>query len=172
MHELGDELPTRFRIFSAGMNETSKGPVLFDKEAAAMVMGQYAKEGVDIMIDLEHQSLDADDRSRPDAPDARGWLKLNVTSEGELWAESVTWTADGKERVLGKKQRYISPVVATDKNDRARYILNVALVAAPATHNAQALIAASKHTSGLSRKVAARLSAAKYLAKVKNSHGS
>jgi phage I-like protein len=147
--------------------------VLFDAQAARDVMQAFKRDGVDMMIDLEHQSLDAGDESRADASDARGWVQLTVRN-GELWAVGVTWTVDGARRLKEKTQRYISPVVACDQEtDRAKFVFNLALCAAPATHGAQALIAASRNLNQSQDKFAARVRAAKLVAKVKKArHGS
>jgi hypothetical protein len=136
-------LPTEFRIFAAGENDSTKGPALFDEAAAAAVMAEYQKQGVDLMIDLEHESID-ETPVRADSKDARGWFKLEVRN-GELWAVDVRWTPDGERRLRERTQRYISPVfLRTKKEKRVVYVLNVALCAMPATHNAPALVAASK----------------------------
>jgi phage I-like protein len=137
-------MPREFRIFAAGVNESTKGPAIFDEKAAEAVMAAYAREGVDLMIDLEHHALDADARARADAPDARGWFKLEVRS-GELWAVDVSWTPDGERRLSERTQRYISPAFEYDKTTgRVMRLLNVALVAMPATYSALPLVAASK----------------------------
>jgi phage I-like protein len=141
----GDE-PAEFRIFKRGVNETTKGPVVFDAAAAASVMAAYTAHGVDLMIDLAHQSIgdSAELReAREDAGDARGWFRLALRN-GELWAVDVRWTPDGARRLRERTQRYISPCVYTDKDDRAVEIVNVALCAMPATIGARPLVAASK----------------------------
>lgn len=139
------ELPTEIRLFARGVNQTEKGPFLFDEEAARRVMAHYLARGVDVMFDLDHRSTD------PDAPnydgDARGWGKLEVRN-GELWATGVTWTADGAARLTEKRQRYVSPYLGweelPDGQRRIVEIVNVAICANPATHDAPALVAASK----------------------------
>jgi hypothetical protein len=150
----GDPLPTEFRIFAAGWNETTKGRALFDAEAAASVMAAYTAHGVDLVIDLNHDSLDRNALAmRADASDARGWFKLELRA-GELWAVDVRWTPDGERRLREKTQRYISPAFAESKHlgmpddARPRKLANAALCAAPATHNAPALVAASASAVG------------------------
>lgn len=141
--ELPPEAPTEFRIFRAGVNATTKGDTLFDQKAAEFVMSAYLAEAHDLMIDLEHHALGTDDRSRPDAADARGWFKLELRM-GELWAVNVSWTPDGVRRLSERTQRYISPAFLQDRETkRATKLLNVALVAMPATFSAQPLVAAS-----------------------------
>lgn len=140
----GDEPPKAFRLFKAGENETTKGVFLFDSKAAELVMAA-AKErgGVEYSIDLEHLSLDPDSRNFD--PDARGWFKLEVR-DGELWAVNVRWTPDGVRRLSEKTQRYVSPAFMADEEGRVTEILNVALVAMPATHGTPALVAANRRT--------------------------
>ena len=142
-----DTLPTEFRIFKRGVNEATKGPVTFDDASAASVLDFYRAEGVDVMIDLEHDSLsDACRIARADAGDAMGWCQIEVR-DGALWAVNVRWNAEGSARLLAKKQRYISPAFVTEAVDgaeRVTRLLNVALVAMPATYGAEPLVAASK----------------------------
>lgn len=137
------ELPTEFRLFVAGANDTEKGALLFDDVAAESVMAAAARWGIDFAIDLEHQMLD-EPGPDPTARDARGWFNLQLRADGSLWAVNVRWTDDGAARLLQGRQRYISPAADYDpKTGRIVSILNVALVAMPATRNAPALIAAS-----------------------------
>jgi phage I-like protein len=136
-------LPTSFRIFQPGWNDTTKGRFLFDSAAATSVMQAYRKWGIDLCVDLEHQSLD-EAGSDPSARDARGWFKLELKSDGSLWASDVRWTPDGAARLQQKRQRYISPAFDCDpQSKRVTQIINAALVAMPATHNTPALVAAS-----------------------------
>lgn len=138
-------LPSEFRIFKAGLNDTSKGKVLFDAVAAQAVMASYAQHGVELMIDLNHDSLEELPAAmRSDASDARGWFALELRG-GELWATNVRWTPDGEERLRSRKQRYISPAFTHDTltNGQLRplALINAALCAMPATHNATPLVA-------------------------------
>lgn len=136
-------LPTEFRLFQKGWNDTEKGRLLFDDAAAKSVMAAYKAWGVDLMIDLEHQSLD-DKGADPTARDARGWCRLELRSDGSLWACDVKWTSDGAERLQEKRQRYVSPACDVDpKTKRVLKMINVAITAIPATHNTPALVAAS-----------------------------
>ncbi len=140
-----DEPPAAFRLFHAGVNTTTKGNFLFDDAAAESVMREYKAHGVDLMIDLNHDSMDQKVRAvRADASDARGWCALEVRPGPELWACNVQWTPDGAERLRSKKQRYVSPVFADDpKTGRVLFLVNIALCAMPATDHAAPLVAAS-----------------------------
>lgn len=136
--------PSEFRLFTAGWNDTEHGPFLFDDVAAKSVMAAHEKWGVDLMIDLEHQALEVGAPSEPTARDARGWFRLELRPDGSLWATGVTWTPDGMQRLAEKRQRYVSPAFGVDTDtSRITSIINVALVAIPATHETPALVAAS-----------------------------
>lgn len=140
-----DPLPVEFRLFHAGVNESAKGPALFDELAAADVMADFARSGVDQIIDLEHDSLSPETRMlRADAADARGHYRLEVRPGPELWAVGVRWNDDGAERIRSKRQRYTSPAFyLNSKTGRVLRVRNVALVSMPATFGAEPLIAAS-----------------------------
>lgn len=141
----GEAPPTEFRLFKAGENETTQGTFIFDAEAASAVMAAAAqRDGVDYPIDLEHLSLESTD-SRGFDPDARGWFCLAVRN-GELWAVNVRWTPDGQRRLSERTQRYVSPAFTVDDEDRVTEIVNVALVAMPATHGTPALVAANRRS--------------------------
>jgi hypothetical protein len=139
------EPPTAFRLFKRGWNDTEKGRFLFDDKAARAVMAAHEAWGVDVMIDLEHQSLNTPDGAAdPTARDARGWAKLELRN-GDLWMVGATWTPDGAQRLQQKRQRYVSPAFEDDpKTKRIVKIVNVAITALPATHQTPALVAASR----------------------------
>lgn len=139
--------PSEFRLFKAGVNETDKGSFVFDRAAANRVMSMYRQRGVDMAIDLEHLSLDP--KALHYNPDAMGWFGLEDRN-GELWAVNVRWNDEGMRRLNAKTQRYISPAFLDDGADRIDRVFNIALVAQPATHQTQPLIAASQSFKELS----------------------
>jgi len=112
-------------------------------------MEAYRRQGVDLPIDLEHDSLDDEVRKhRADASDARGWFQLELRADGSLWAVNVKWTPDGSQRLANRTQRYISPAFTVDEAGRIVELINVAICAMPATHDAQALVAATQRQRG------------------------
>jgi phage I-like protein len=154
--DAGDTPPSEFRIFKAGVNECPRahgvagtdGAFQFTARSAELIMAEFARCGVDMMIDLEHEALDKE-AVRADSRDARGWFGLEVRA-GELWAVNVRWTDDGARRLTSKTQRYISPAFAADTGTREIVDLtNCALVARPAMHGAPALVAASRDRAPL-----------------------
>jgi hypothetical protein len=147
--EPGQPLPTEFRIFRKGENPSTKGAVMFDDRAAELCMAAAAKWGNDYAIDLEHYSLRPRmvDPMSTDA-DARGYFRPEMR-DGELWATGVTWTEDGQQRLRGRRQRYMSPAFYTQETDetsgmpRVTELLNVGLVAQPASDQIDALVASA-----------------------------
>ena len=138
----GDEPPTEFQVFSSGWVSSRKGKVLFDATAAAATIKEYQTHGVDLMIDLEHLSLDV--WGPHFDPDARGWCRLELR-DGALWAVGVTWTEDGERRLRKKTQRYISPAFRVDPDTkRVTELVNIAITALPATDNLEPLVAATR----------------------------
>jgi phage I-like protein len=146
--ETDDRLPTEFRIFRRGQNPSQRGVALFDDKAAAEVMRRYREWGVDLIIDLQHDSIDPEVRKhRADAADARGHFKLEVRN-GELWAVDVRWSEDGARRLRSKTQRYTSPAFYDDAEGRVMQLVNVGLVSMPATNGNAPLVAASYQYQG------------------------
>jgi hypothetical protein len=132
-------LPVAFRLFRAGLNSTSQGPVLVDDAALADVMSSYTKRGVDCMIDLQHASVTRSPRI-PNGADARGYGRLESVG-GELWLTGVRWSPDGEARLRSLRQRYPSPVVFINrKTRRLMQVINVALVSDPGTDHAVPLM--------------------------------
>lgn len=139
-------LPTQFRLFRVGQNTSTKGTVVFDAKSAKAIMAEYAKHGADMMLDLEHLSINRDSPNYK--PDAMAWFKLGLRN-GELWATDVRYSPEGAERLISKKQRYISPYFLVEKaSKRVVSLINAALTALPATDAPMALVAASQ-THGL-----------------------
>ena len=152
----GGALPTEFRIFKAGINATAKGDFDYDDAARATMLAAAQQRGaVRFMIDLEHDSLHPERRAqRADAGDARGWFSLDFRPDGSLWAVNVQWTPDGARRLIEKTQAYISPAfkhVIDDGAFRPLELVNAALCAVPAMHDAPALVAASRLDMGPTR---------------------
>lgn len=137
------EPPTEFRLFKYGVNQTSKGELLFDEEAAKLVMEDYARRGaLDLPIDYGHDML------KPNGPterhEAAAWFKPIVRRDDngnpEAWVTSASWVPDGADKVRNRKYRYFSPAVNTD-GKRITRIINVALTNLPAMYGINPLMA-------------------------------
>jgi phage I-like protein len=129
--------PSEFRLAAFGPNETTKGTFVLTPENAAAIVAQ---KRTDLMIDLEHLSLDQE--SQAFNPDAMGWARLEVRDDG-LWAVNVKWTDEGRARIESRRQRYISPAITIDDSDNVTKVINAALTALPAMLDIAPLIAAN-----------------------------
>lgn len=144
--------PTSFRIWAAGINQTSKGPVNFTPEAAKSVMSAYERAGLKLAIDFEHASspianptLDVND-----PPAMGGYLAVKLVSSKqgpELWADGVEWSDCGREfaepgvvccakhQIESGQRRYFSPdFLVNTKTSEPATLNRIALCAEPATY--------------------------------------
>ena len=129
--------PTEFRLFRAGVNESTKGSFLLDSQALAGVMEDYRRRGVDVNLDYDHQSLNPGVQ----AP-AAGWCSLEMR-DGELWAVNVRWTDKARAYLEAGEFRYFSPCFDADpETGRIRSLINVAITNVPALFQIEALVAA------------------------------
>lgn len=136
----GEQAPTEFRIFSAGVVDTVKGAFLFDDGAARDVLAAYADHGADIPIDYDHAMVDGSPASERVAA---GWFRPEVRG-GELWATDVRWTPRAAASLGAREWRYISPAFLADAGKeprRVRRLINVAITNLPATKQLRPLVA-------------------------------
>lgn len=130
------EAPIEFRVFTLGRNESDHGPFKVTPRSIELLIADTR----DVMIDLEHLSLEVESRNYN--PDAMGWGRLEARDDG-LYCVAVSWTAEGKERIESRKQRFISPAFYTNSKKEVIKLINMALTALPAMHSVEPLIAAS-----------------------------
>jgi phage I-like protein len=144
----GGKPPTEYLMFAPGVNETVKGPLLFDDEAAKSVLDFYESRGRKrIAGDWEHDSLrPPNERSAYGTP-ASHWFEPDVrqTDAGpELWAANIQWTPTAFEQLSRGEYAHTSPVVKFDKKTgRILAVLSSALTNDPATIGQPQLVAAS-----------------------------
>lgn len=121
--------PTEFRIFREGINETDRGPQLFDAIAAALVMESRKERGNPLYFDLNHGML-RDDPS-PEEGKSYGEFDIEVRG-GELWAVNCRWTEEGAELIAKRAYNLFSPAFQwfdDEAGQRRPYeLINVALV--------------------------------------------
>jgi phage I-like protein len=134
--------PSRFRVLAKGVTATTKGPILFDEQAATSVMAAFEEQGLDeLPFDVGHGMLNP--LAPPSAHEAYGWFKPEVR-DGALWASDIQWTADALTALRARKFRYFSPAVMRDvKTNRAMQLINIALTNIPATRGQAPLMASS-----------------------------
>jgi phage I-like protein len=137
--------PSEFRIWTWGENPTLKGTVVLDKAAADAVLLAYAEHGVELAIDYEHQTFNAEENGKP-AP-AAGWFRPEVRDDG-LWAAGVRWTDEAAGYLKNRQYRYFSPTALLDAKTRKPVrLMPMALTNWPATKDIQPLVARANATS-------------------------
>lgn len=99
---------------------------------AQRVIDQANAQNRRIVIDYEHQTLNAEKNGQP-AP-AAAWFKTMEWREGDgLYATDVEWTDKAKQMIAANEYRYLSPVFAYDKTTGAVLkMLHAALTNFPA----------------------------------------
>ncbi len=149
----GGPPPTEYLMFAPGVNETVKGPLLFDDEAAAAVMEFYQSRGRERLAgDWEHDSMvpaDLRPANYKGSP-ASHWFRLEVRPGPELWAVDVKWTPTAFAQIQAGEYAHTSPVVKFDrKTERITAILSSALTNDPATIGQPQLVAATADSTAI-----------------------
>lgn len=99
------------------------------KDAEAVIAASTA-QGIDLVIDYEHQTEFAADNGQP-AP-AAGWVKELQVRDGAIWGR-VEWTEKAAAMLRAKEYRYLSPTFTHDKRTGEVILLHrAALTNAPA----------------------------------------
>ncbi len=127
------EAPDRILVVPWGEVASAKGHFVVDVEAAARVLAAFERHGVELPIDLEHQTLGGEYSSPDGSAPAMAWISAMEPEEGVgIWA-TVAWTARGAEYVRKKEYRYLSPVtVCVRGTGRVLRLHSVALTNKPA----------------------------------------
>lgn len=97
-------------------------------DANALVRASM-REGVDLVIDYEHQVDDPDQRTPGPVP-AAGWVRdLTVKSDG-IWGR-VVWTQKARNMIEAREYRYLSPVITHRRDGQIIRLKGASLVHRP-----------------------------------------
>ena len=132
--------PGEFQLLPQGRIEIKdQSPAYLEEADARAVVAAFRSAGHDMVIDYEHQSLEASQ-----AP-AAGWIKdLLWKGEQGLWA-LVEWTKKAKEYLESREYRYFSPVMLVrDSDQHVVRLVSVALTNTPAMNHLAPLVAKEK----------------------------
>lgn len=131
--DLGGALPLEFRLLPAGEFRASRDGRPFDVSAwrmdaaiAARVIARIRARQDDLVIDYEHQTMNAEHNGQP-AP-AAGWISPAgvVWRDDGLYATDLRWTERARTLIAGDEYRYVSPVFTYDT--RTGEVLDVLMV--------------------------------------------
>lgn len=138
-----DKVPTEIRLMSAGVNDYTFGSLVFDAESATSVMARYAKRGLKLKADYEHQSLAEPPVIAPAS--ARSWTP--EVRDGALYATDIKWTKKARQMIADGEYDYFSIAAKVDaKSSRVVEMINFALTNNPAANGIAPLVAARNST--------------------------
>ena len=149
--EVGEGLKT-ILLTPDGAVESANGRFVVDAEGAAMMVESFDRQGVEIPVDFEHQTLGGP-YSAPDgrAP-AAGWVTKIWYEIGRGVSAFVRWNAKTREAIREGAYGYVSPVLLVRKSDlKAIGLHSVGLTNKPAIVGL-ARIAASTRLTDTERK--------------------
>lgn len=134
-------LPERVLIVPWGQVRSKTGDFIFDAESARLIRQEIAKQGVELAVDYEHQTLGGNYSSPDGKAPAAGWIKRLEVEEGVgLWA-FVQWTPPAARALSVREYRYLSPVVLVRKSDgKVVGLHSVALTNTPAIEGFPAIV--------------------------------
>jgi phage I-like protein len=132
--------PKEFRILAAGVNETTKGPVIMNAAAGQSVLARMKDLGRDqLNFDYGHAQLGF--MQSYEAARSAGWFSVEVRGD-ELWATNVNWTPTAAKALADREFRYFSPALYLDRESgEVRELINIALTNIPATKHQTPLVA-------------------------------
>lgn len=134
-----EKVPTEIRLMSAGVNDYSFGTLVFDADSATSVMARYAKRGLKLKADYEHQSLAEPPVIAPAS--ARSWTP--EVRDGALYATDIKWTKKARQMIADGEYDYFSIAARVDaKTTRVVEMINFALTNNPAANGIAPLVAA------------------------------
>jgi hypothetical protein len=158
----GQSPPTRVVVIPWGDVQGNDRFTIND-DGAASIVAAFRRRGVDLPIDIEHQTMGGSYTSPDGSAPAVGWIKALRAEHGVGIVADVSWTAHGEKMIGSRAYRYLSPVVLLDgRTNVARELHSVALtnkpaiVGMPAVVNSAGLSVAGDGPAGRFRTAVAR----------------
>lgn len=136
----GEEPPKRLVLFSAGVNPTTKGDVLFDELAAKDSRAAYEDKGQELLPwDYNHGMLSF--IVTPEGSKAAGWFRPEWPDDGSLVANDIEWTPACDKAIRAREFRFYSPAVKLGEGRRVKKLVNSAVCNLPATKGQRPMVA-------------------------------
>lgn len=138
---VGGDAPERILVVPWGSVQSKNFGFVIDQAAADAILAAFLAHGVDLPIDLDHQTVGGPYASPDGSAPAMGWIKELEIVAGEGIFARVAWTARGKAHIEAGEYRYVSPVLLLREQDRAvRQLHSVALTNKPAIVGIRAIV--------------------------------
>lgn len=131
-----------------GLNKSPKGDFLVDELAWKSVEARFnLRDGVDLVVDFDHQTEGGPYASPDGRAPAAGWIKALRYEPGEGIIASVEWRDEARTLIRSKAYRYPSGVYRINREtNRVTEIVSVAMTNIPATRGIRPLAASVKPT--------------------------
>ncbi|MDO8632531.1 MAG: phage protease [Phycisphaerales bacterium] len=101
-----------------GVVESKQGTFVVDAAGAAEIVAAFARHGVEIPVDFEHQTLGGEFAAGDGKAPAAGWITRLAYEKGRGLLADIRWNADARELIRGGQYGYLSPVLLVRKSDR------------------------------------------------------
>lgn len=132
------QAPTMVKLFSWGLNNTTKGEFVLTKESADQIIAAWKDYGNKLNVDYNHAQLFS---VNPDESISAGSFDLELRETG-LFAVNIEWTDKAKKLIESREYLYISPAFLTNEDNEVVELINFALTNIPATKGMDQLLAA------------------------------
>jgi phage I-like protein len=105
---LPEGVPEWVQLLPAGevVSRDGRGPWRNDDPES--VLEAFSAWGMPLLVDYEHQSLDAKDKTEPTP--AAGWIDRLEIRDGEVWGHVEKWTERAASMLAASEYRFLSPV--------------------------------------------------------------
>jgi len=134
-------VPSEVLIAPWGRVESANGTFVVDDESGRLVVAAFERQGCDLPIDYEHQTLGGSYASPTGQAPAAGWIKRLEVRPGVGLVAHVQWTDPAREQLGARQYRYLSPVAIVRRSDRKLIELHsAALTNKPAIAGMQPLV--------------------------------
>ena len=131
-------------VIPDGHVNSDKGNFRLDQAGADAIIAKFRRQGLELVVDYEHQTLGDEYASPSGQAPASGWIKNLRYEPRHGLVASVHWNVRAAEMIRTGEYKYLSPVMAIDgKTRRAVGLHSVALTNKPAIAHFPALMAAS-----------------------------
>ncbi|MEK6674653.1 MAG: phage protease [Planctomycetota bacterium] len=141
----GDGLRT-VRLLPWGTVKSKKGTFFVDREGAESVIAEFERHAVEVPIDVEHASLNAELPAKERG--AVGWIVRVFAEANKGLFALIRWTPRGRELIRNEEFAYLSPVVLLGKTDRRIVELHsAAVVTKPAIAGMEKLAASASNVT-------------------------
>jgi phage I-like protein len=138
--KVGGEPPSEILLFPNPTWELADMDLVTDDESQTAVIAEFEHRGIDIVIDYDHQTLEAATSGNP-AP-AAAWIKGMRGGKSGLFGTKIDWTARGSNYIGAGEYRYFSPVaIFEEASGRVISLHSVALTNTPRTNKQAPLTA-------------------------------